>query len=191
MEIFEENKDISNVRVIQRNLVYVIGIPHKYASEEILKSKNFFGQFGEIKKIVINRRLVNNVETTISAYITFKYIKEAENAIAEVDETVLDNRIIKCTYGTTKYCAFFLKNSVCQNNECMYLHSTGRDEDTITKDEMYVIRHKLHSFEAKNKNKEVLGKERENLTFKLLFKYKPERIIYQNDKITFKPIDYI
>ena len=43
----------TDTRVIQKNLVYVIGIPYKYANPSVLKSEEFFGQFGEIKKLVV------------------------------------------------------------------------------------------------------------------------------------------
>ena len=182
-------KDVTNVRVIQRTLVYVIGIPQKYATDENLRKNDWFGQFGTIKKIVINKRLYN-LDTTVSAYITFKTEKEAADAIAETDESLIDGNIIKSTYGTTKYCTFYLKNMVCQNYECMYLHSNGETKDAITKDEMYIVKHKLHDFEAKNKNKTVLGKIRESNAFHLLFKYKSEKIFTPPEKIKFRPIDF-
>lgn len=190
MEFQEPKKnDISSVRVIQRTLVYVIGIPQKYANEDILKSTEFFGQFGVIKKLVVNKKLYN-LDSTVSAYVTYKTEKEAYEAIAETDESILDNKVIKSTYGTTKYCAFYLKNTVCQNYDCMYLHSNRETKDAITKDEMYIIKHKLHDFEPRNRNKEVLGKVRESSNFQLLFKYKPERVYMPPEKIRFKPIDY-
>lgn len=190
MDMLDSKKhDISNIRVIQRTLVYVIGIPQKYANEDILKSMEFFGQFGVIKKLVVNKKLYN-LDSTASAYITFKTEKEAYEAIAETDESILDNKIIKSTYGTTKYCAFYLKNTVCQNYDCMYLHSNRETKDAITKDEMYVVKHKLHDFDPRNRNKEVLGKAKETTNFHLLFKYKPERVFSPPEKIRFKPIDY-
>ena len=190
MDYHESKKyDISNIRVIQRTLVYVIGIPQKYANEDILKSVEFFGQFGMIKKLVVNKKLYN-LDSTVSAYITFKTEKEAYEAIAETDESVLDSKIVKSTYGTTKYCAFYLKNMVCQNYDCMYLHSNKETKDAITKDEMYVVKHKLNNFEPRNRNREVLGRVRESNNFQLLFKYKPERICASPEKIRFKPIDY-
>ena len=49
-------KQLSNVRVVQKNLVYVLGLPVKLATEDTLKSLDFFGQYGRISKVVVNRR---------------------------------------------------------------------------------------------------------------------------------------
>lgn len=32
---------------------------------------------------------------------------------------------IKACYGTTKYCNAFLKGTVCNNSDCLYLHGEG------------------------------------------------------------------
>ena len=48
-------KDFSNMRIIQKNIVYVIGLTASLANQEVLSSFNFFGQYGIILKIVINQ----------------------------------------------------------------------------------------------------------------------------------------
>ena len=72
-------KHLANVRVVQRNVVYVVGIGPRFAKEEVsgalifigcmrvsqpitvqliptLRSHEFFGQYGKISKIVIVKR---------------------------------------------------------------------------------------------------------------------------------------
>merc|ERR1712087_264032 len=49
-------KHLQNVRVIQRNLVYAIGIPLKHCREDTLKKAEFFGKYGNILKISVNRQ---------------------------------------------------------------------------------------------------------------------------------------
>ena len=44
----EKIKKLSNLRVIQKTLVYVIGIAPEIASEEKLKSVEYFGQYGNL-----------------------------------------------------------------------------------------------------------------------------------------------
>lgn len=44
---------LHNYRVVQRNLVYVIGIPSFASSEDTLRKAEFFGQYGKIVKIGI------------------------------------------------------------------------------------------------------------------------------------------
>ena len=44
-------KDFSNMRIIQKNIVYVIGLTASLANQEVLSSFNFFGQYG----IILNK----------------------------------------------------------------------------------------------------------------------------------------
>ncbi|CDI74130.1 hypothetical protein EPH_0031260 [Eimeria praecox] len=46
---------LKDVRVIQRCLVYVIGIPPSIAKKEILRRHEFFGQYGKVLQIVVNK----------------------------------------------------------------------------------------------------------------------------------------
>ncbi|KAI5169577.1 CCR4-NOT transcription complex subunit 4 [Pancytospora epiphaga] len=183
--------DYFNVRVIQKDLVYVIGIPQKYADEGILRKHEFFGQFGSIRKVIINRRCDSKpIELTASAYITYSAAFEAAWCIQEVDESLLDGRILRCTYGTTKYCSFYLKNVPCQNMDCMYLHSCRSICDILTKDELINTKHKLHEFESKNRNVERLGKRKNFEFLDELIKFKSHNDFRPPKKIIFEPIDF-
>lgn len=42
-------------RIVQENLLYVIGMPYKLASEQLLSSQRFFGRYGLIRKLLINK----------------------------------------------------------------------------------------------------------------------------------------
>jgi len=42
-------------RVVQRNLVFVVGLSKKLADPEVLKKNEYFGKFGKIHKVVINQ----------------------------------------------------------------------------------------------------------------------------------------
>ncbi|KAM0918100.1 hypothetical protein ACQ4PT_009065 [Festuca glaucescens] len=52
--VVEEPIDPNNVRVIQRKLVYIIGMPSEFASEKVLRQKSFLGQYGKIENIIID-----------------------------------------------------------------------------------------------------------------------------------------
>lgn len=160
------------VRVVQKNLVYAIGIPSKYANSEILKKQDFFGQFGRIKKLCIKEG------PSISAYITYEQEESAINCILSLDETYFDNKLIRVTFGTTKYCSFFLKNKECNNSECFYLHEI--------KEEIKKKVFKLHNFKPVNKGKRILGKDRVDLDE--LFKYKREEVV-KKPSFNFSPFD--
>jgi CCR4-NOT transcription complex subunit 4 len=51
----ESRKHLANVRVVQRNLVFVVGLSPRLADPEILKRHEYFGKFGKIHKVVINQ----------------------------------------------------------------------------------------------------------------------------------------
>ncbi|RKP15918.1 hypothetical protein ROZALSC1DRAFT_18185, partial [Rozella allomycis CSF55] len=133
-------KHLEHLRVIQKNLVYVIGLSTRVASEEILKQAEYFGQFGKIIKVVVNRKQVFSGTSTagpsVSVYVTFAKKRDAALAIHTIDGSILDGRILRASFGTTKYCSFFLKNQTCPNPGCMYLHEQGEMCDSFTKEEM-------------------------------------------------------
>ena len=41
-------------RVVQKNLVFVVGLSHRLADPEVLKKAEYFGKFGKMHKVVIN-----------------------------------------------------------------------------------------------------------------------------------------
>lgn len=150
-EIINSRKHLSEFRVVQRNLVYVIGISAKIAHEHILKEPEFFGQFGKIIKIVVNRKnfLTGSSSAnppSASAYITFARKEDAAKAIEYVDGSVYDDRVLRATYGTTKYCSYFLRGLTCQNPGCMYLHEPGEEVSSYTKEQLTAGSQHLHSF---------------------------------------------
>lgn len=61
-------KHLVDVRVIQRNLVYVTGIPLAIAREDILRRQEYFGRYGKIVKVAINRSNSYNNSYNSSAY---------------------------------------------------------------------------------------------------------------------------
>ena len=46
---------MANVRVVQKNLVFAVGLPSRLADVETLKKSEYFGKFGKIMKIVVNQ----------------------------------------------------------------------------------------------------------------------------------------
>lgn len=47
-------------RVVQKNLVFVIGLSPRLADPEVLKKNEYFGKYGRIYKVVINNHTVYN-----------------------------------------------------------------------------------------------------------------------------------
>eukprot|EP00268_Persea_americana_P012720 TRINITY_DN1543_c0_g1_i5.p1 TRINITY_DN1543_c0_g1~~TRINITY_DN1543_c0_g1_i5.p1 ORF type:complete len:498 (+),score=94.70 TRINITY_DN1543_c0_g1_i5:215-1708(+) len=134
----EGRKHLSTVRVIQRNLVYIVGIPANLADEETLQRKEFFGQYGKILKVSITRAAgatQHSSSNSCSVYITYSRNEEAIRCIQVVNGYVLDGKPLRACFGTTKYCHSWLRNMPCGNPDCLYLHDAGTQEDTFTKDE--------------------------------------------------------
>lgn len=80
----EKIKKLSNLRVIQKTLVYVIGIAPEIATEETLSSLPYFGQYGTLIKTVVNTNNVYNATRggpSYSAYLTYSNARESAIAI--------------------------------------------------------------------------------------------------------------
>ncbi|KAG9448051.1 hypothetical protein H6P81_014179 [Aristolochia fimbriata] len=137
----ESRKHLSTVRVIQRNLVYIVGLPANLADEEVLLRKEYFGQYGKILKVSISRTAGSNQHpssnNSCSVYITFSKDEEAIRCIQVVNGFILDGRPLRACFGTTKYCHAWLRNMPCGNPDCLYLHDTGSQEVSYSKDEAY------------------------------------------------------
>lgn len=50
---------------------------------------------------------------------------------------------IRASYGTTKYCTYYLRNMTCPNPSCLYLHEPGEEADTISKEELATGKHRM------------------------------------------------
>ena len=138
MEVPKDRSQLANMRVIRRNLVYAVGLPASIASEDILRKPEYFGQYGKIAKIVINRAVSGDAgrRASASAYVTFVHKEDTLSCILGLDGFYFDNRNIRASYGTSKYCSAFIKSVRCNNPECTYLHEMGAAEDTFTKQEI-------------------------------------------------------
>ncbi|KAE8732285.1 hypothetical protein F3Y22_tig00002237pilonHSYRG01455 [Hibiscus syriacus] len=136
----EGRKQLSSVRVIQRNLVYIVGLPLNLADEDLLQGRAYFGQYGKVLKASLSRTAAGAIQqfpnNTCSVYITYSKEEEAIRCIQSVHVFVLDGRPLKACFGTTKYCHAWLRNMPCSNPDCLYLHEIGSQEDSFTKDEI-------------------------------------------------------
>lgn len=140
----EMRRHLANVRVVQKNLVYVIGLPNRVTNNEALLRRNdFFGKFGKILKVVINKNNHYNSgpNPTVSAYITFAKKEDATHCVRTIDKSTIDGRTLRASLGTTKYCSNFLRNQACPNPDCMYLHELGDEASSYTKQDMLEGKH--------------------------------------------------
>ncbi len=138
---------LAGVRVIQKNLVYVVGLNPVCPAEELaslLRSEKYFGQYGRILKIVINKRnqgpqnhrVSQGPNPSYGVYVTFARKDDAARCIMSIDGSISDGRILKAAYGTTKYCSSYLRGVPCPNPNCMFLHEPGEEADTFSRQDL-------------------------------------------------------
>jgi hypothetical protein len=129
----EEREQLSKLRIIQKNLVHFQGFPDRLYNKELLYSREYFGQYGEISKIILTNKFdKKSNKKSNSAYLTFATSEQAAYAILSVDSIKIDNQLVRAFFGTTKYCNHFLNNFKCFNTEkCMFLHYIADQRDII------------------------------------------------------------
>ena len=132
----EKSEYLSKIRIIKKNLIHIHGFPKSIAKTERLKTTEYLGQYGNIIKAMIAYKI--NPDTNkkaYSAYITYSNEREAAFAILCVDSLLIEGKIIRAFFGTTKYCSYFLNNSVCPIlDKCLFLHKLVTDKDIIIDD---------------------------------------------------------
>jgi len=143
--IYYEMQDMTSTyiksRIIQKNLVYLIGLSSDLVKiEPKLKSFEYFGQYGKILKLVINKKKIYNSNgpngPSYTCFVTYSTNEESSLAILSLDNTIIDNHEIKANYGTTKYCMNFLKKWECKNKDCIYLHKFADEKDIVSREIM-------------------------------------------------------
>ena len=136
----QEIEELGEARIITKNLVYILGLSSSIANREKLSKYEYLGQYGNIIKIVVNKNKAYNQNSphgpSYSAYVTFSKPSEASIAILSLDDTTIDNHLIRASFGTTKYCSYFLKGIDCSNKECVFLHKKADDNDIIKRGDL-------------------------------------------------------
>ncbi|KAJ5923360.1 hypothetical protein N7454_008605 [Penicillium verhagenii] len=134
-------KNLAGVRVVQKNLVYVIGLNPTIRDENLLlqtlRGPEYFGQYGDIEKIVVSKaKPGGNPHQGIGVYVTFARKSDAARCIQAVDGSSNGDRVLRAQYGTTKYCSSFLRNEQCNNRNCTFLHETGEDSESYSRSDL-------------------------------------------------------
>ena len=129
-------RNLAGVRVKQQNLVYVIGLVPDLKDEsgllQTLRGKEYFGQYGDVEKIVVSKAKPGAINQGIGVYVTFATKEAAATCINSVDGSENGERTLRAQYGTTKYCSAYLRGEVCNNKSCSFLHENGEDGQNTT-----------------------------------------------------------
>uniref|UniRef100_F6S5I8 CCR4-NOT transcription complex subunit 4 n=1 Tax=Ciona intestinalis TaxID=7719 RepID=F6S5I8_CIOIN len=166
-KLTDGRRHLANMRVLQKNLVFVIGLSQRLSDQEILKRQEYFGKYGKIVKVVINNNTAyaGTQGPSSSAYVTYSKMEEALRAIQSVNNVYIDGRTLKASLGTTKYCSTYLKNQQCHKTDCMYLHELAEDDASFTKEDMQAGKHQdfeqrlIHQLLQKDEDAGNLGSE--------------------------------
>ena len=125
-------KNLSKMRIIQKDLVHFQGFPEEMNNINVLSSPEYFGQYGKIKKICLVPKKEPN--DYYSCYITFSSEEEAAYCILAVDSIKIKNKLVRAFFGTTKYCNNFLKGFMCLNKNCKFMHNFADKNDIVIND---------------------------------------------------------
>ena len=173
----EKSESLKKIRIIKPNLIHAHGFPKSLAKNSILKSPEYFGQYGTILNSIISEKTnPENNNKIYSAYITYSNKIEASLAILCVDSLMIKGKIIHVFFGTTKYCDYFLNNVRCPNfDKCPFLHQCASDKDIIIKS------FKEFSYnEHLNLAKKIIQISNPKTMYLLQTKKKPEKNIFPN-----------
>ena len=151
-----ELEELADARIITKNLVYIIGLSSSLADKIKLNKYEYLGQYGTIIKIVVNKNKAYNQNNiygpSYSAYVTYSKPSEASIAILSLDNIKIDNHVIRASFGTTKYCSYYLKGIECNNKECLFLHKKADENDIIKRGDLTsnkIIFAKQHEYAEK------------------------------------------
>ena len=91
-------KHLAGLRVLQKNLVYVVGmdISGDENALETLRGLNYFGQYGDIIKIVASKAKEGYAgHQSTGIYVTFANKDDARNCITVIDGTPHEGRVLR------------------------------------------------------------------------------------------------
>ncbi|ORX39960.1 hypothetical protein BD324DRAFT_246136 [Kockovaella imperatae] len=160
-------RHLLNVRIVMKNTVYVVGMKLPAPGDEsipILRSGDYFGQYGKISRIYLRDRTTlsstavhtltpDDPSTSTGIYIVYVRREDAARAISALDGIAAPQgppgRTLKATYATCRYCDAFLKGQKCDNPSCQNLHEWGGDSDCFTKDDMEIALTRPAEYDAR------------------------------------------
>lgn len=127
---------IKTLRVIQDKVIYAIGIRQDLCEEENLLSKSYFGQYGPIESIRINKNNVFTVKKDkkkyCRAYVTYKHPLSPSLAILSINlKKCAGLSKLDASFSATKLCKFFVKGKPCLVENCHFMHSLNNIEQVL------------------------------------------------------------
>ncbi|KAG8829839.1 transcriptional repressor general negative regulator of transcription subunit 4 [Serendipita sp. 399] len=150
-------KALLDVRIIQRNVIYVVGLGPRFAKEDtisVLRSSDYFGRYGKISRIQLHKRTPPGADAPIiGVYITYLRREDAERATHAIDGSPSPSgggEVMRASYGSAKYCIGFLRNVPCTNINCLDVHEWGEPDDCFTREELATLKHTIKDTEKRS-----------------------------------------
>ena len=130
-------EQLKKIRIRQKNIVYVVGLPVNLCNAKLLKSSKWFGKYGTISRICFNTSPKCVKANSIPTFVTYTSEYDALQAIQKMNLYCLsDGTRLKTNFGRTKYCPTFCQGKQCINNKCKFLHEWASPDDIITEQEI-------------------------------------------------------
>lgn len=156
-------RHLRDVRIVRKDMVYVTGMTMGNDDREeflsLLRSNDYFGQYGKISKIFLRKGTsssdpsANSVNSSspgdddLGIYITYLRREDAARAISALDGYPAPNnpgKTLKASYGSTKYCLSWLRGVKCEDGPgCMGMHEWAGEGDTFTREDMTTVQHAI------------------------------------------------
>ena len=164
--------EILNRNFIQKDRLIIKDVPIIYSFPSIIKSELWFGQFGQIKDIIINNQIDSQFKTVIIIYYhnisTMEAINFCKNNLFE------DDVKLKAKYGKQKYCKYFLLSQSnidteyqCKIKGCPHRHSwniNSKTDNNINKIQAFYNQYCSKHDPNKEKLRGQLTKLAQNIT---------------------------
>lgn len=128
------DKNINNLRILETDLVYIVGIPYEQSDFEVLRSKDNIGYYGKITEYHMVKSPIG-ITNTSALFLRFDNKLEATFAILAFTIYMSKNTGIKAFYGTNKYCSYFIGKRTCPNKKCLFMHKNISEGHYFYKDE--------------------------------------------------------
>ncbi|KAJ9096355.1 hypothetical protein QFC21_005176 [Naganishia friedmannii] len=147
-----------DVRILVKGMIYVTGMKMMGEGTEeflsILRSNDYFGQYGKIAKVFLRKGPSTSDPTSgsiesssdsdeLGIYITYLRREDASRAIATLDGVSAPGnpgKTLKVTYGSTKYCLGWLRGVKCdEGSACLGAHDWAAENDTFTRKDMTTL----------------------------------------------------
>jgi len=124
-----QRKHLINVRVWQRHVLFLTGLPSSLSREDALRRR--VAAFGQVSKLTLNRPSRN----VVTAHVVYSKPEEARAAVLGLEGQIVDGQMVRAAIGSNKYCPAFLRGQQCGISDCSYLHAIQENALTGHKDD--------------------------------------------------------